>query len=178
MDKESMGKIYDERTKSDAELIQGGATHEFVGAENPRLTVTTEQREKIRLDHEGGMYPDAATYIKINKVILVPAEKVPNNIKELSGNGWLGSDETLTFIDKDGNIARAKIDYQRISTIKVENDGMEGSEIRLQENRGSFIDELKQNNFNVSTDMGWTDTKSEIMKMANEEEKKLMQNRA
>ena len=48
MDKESMGKIYDERTKSDAELIQGGATHEFVGAENPRLTVTTEQREKIR----------------------------------------------------------------------------------------------------------------------------------
>lgn len=62
------------------------------------------------------MCADAATYVRLNKIIAVPSEKVPEDFKQMLGQGWIGAEEFI-FLDKNGNVAKVKIDYDQVSSI-------------------------------------------------------------
>ena len=108
---EEVAKMKQERTLSDAELIKGGAS--YIATEQGGLELTKKQKEEIRMEHEGDLWPDAATYVKINKKIVLPAEDVPETVREQKGKGWI-ADKLFRYIDKDGNLARVDIDYEKI----------------------------------------------------------------
>ncbi len=89
---------------------------------------------------EGDMYKDAATFVRENKVVVVPASEVPEEIKYKKGEGWIGN-EFFIFIDSQGNIAEVKFDYNKIASI----DKQSGD---WRDYRRQVVNELEKYGFN------------------------------
>ena len=123
---EEIAKIQDERTKSDAELIQGGARHKADENGNVGLELTKDQIVKIKSENQQESFPDLASYIKSYKEIAIPAEKVPEEIRNQKGLCYLNNgDSKIVFVDKEGNLAEVNLarkdsrDYRKmINTLK------------------------------------------------------------
>src|SRR6185436_51149 len=97
---------------------EGGATLIIgkKGGELDRLKQRVEKRNQ---------YVDVATYVRLNKTIAVPNENVPEDLKKQIGRGWVtpsvvGS-ENLTYIDKEGNVAKVNFVFSQIASINSEN---------------------------------------------------------
>jgi hypothetical protein len=71
---------------------------------------------KENLENEGKC-ADVATYVRMNKKVVVPAENASEKIKDNKGKGWIMGGKQLLFIDVEGNIAKVDIDYQKISSM-------------------------------------------------------------
>lgn len=96
------------------------------------LVGTPEERDLARQRMESeGRTESLGAYIKLHKEIFLPKEEIdPEFIKEinknkgkiwLSGGGNLGSDLNFKYIDKEGNVAKVNIDFQKISSLKDKN---------------------------------------------------------
>lgn len=140
---EEIAKIKDERILSDAELIKGGASH--IPTEQGGLELTARQKDEAKMEHEGELYPDVVSYVKMNKEIIVPAEEVPEEIKKEIGTGWLTS-ENFSFIDQEGNFVQIMpIFYDKISSI--------AGKKREQEQTEQFKKELEDAGFSFRYSM-------------------------
>ena len=87
-----------------------------------------------------GLCADAATYVKLNKKIDVPAEKVPEDLKKKVGQAWFYFGE-LIFVDREGNIARADLKFDKIASIPK----------GVQDPYKVFLEELKSYGFKIET---------------------------
>ena len=102
--------------------------------------VTTHEQVTQRLENEGSKCADVATYVRMHKMITVPAEEVPDDIKKQNRKGWIGN-EMFRFIDDDGNIATVEINYETISSIRISQN--------YEDNVKQFVKELKKHEFNI-----------------------------
>jgi hypothetical protein len=97
-------------------------TEGFEGDERGGATLIIGKKETGEIDRlrenteNEGRCADAATYVRLNKKVSVPAEEVPEEIKKLRGKIWIGSN-VANFIDSQGNIAEMDIDYDKIASI-------------------------------------------------------------
>ncbi len=87
---------------------------------------------------------DAATYIRLNKIICVPTNEIDPDFKKsiTVGDGWIINNK-LIYIDKEKNIVKVVIDFNNISSISEKNRQF------LKEEVADFIEELNPYGFRV-----------------------------
>ena len=116
-------------------------------------------RERVESE---GQCADAATYVKLNKKIILPAEEVPDVTRTQKGKGWIGS-TTFRFVDKDGNIAEVNIDYAKIASMPTSGDwGMR---------RDCFADELKERGFDIENGFDGSYARTQISERLQERQR-------
>lgn len=100
-----------------------------------------EELDRLREGLEtGGICKDAATYVRMNKKIIVPDSEISEDIKTQPGKGWIGSSRFI-YIDKTGNIAEIDIDYKKISSID--------DDISWEKKVAQFVEELEAVGFKI-----------------------------
>ncbi|MFA6274213.1 MAG: hypothetical protein WC662_03560 [Candidatus Paceibacterota bacterium] len=141
-------------TKSDAELIDGGARHLIdEKGEIKGLDLTEKQIQEIKEINEGIKFENAFEYVKAKKIILLPRENLPSLLVK-PGDAWIGDDNNpwFSFIDKDGNVASVKDSgkffvrgyggFLDFNLIKGFND-------QTKNPNNLFVNELQQQGFNI-----------------------------
>jgi hypothetical protein len=127
-----------------------------------------EMTAEDRLAHDREIYQrevkertcaDCATYVKMHKAIIVPAEEVPEEIK-VPGKAWMGA-TLFQFIDKNGNLCEIDVRFEEIQSLL--------SHVQMSDNERStpdrqyyhpvvvnaldvssfFVNELKRSGFNI-----------------------------
>jgi len=77
-----------------------------------------QEREKLLSE---GQCENVGTYLKMHKIISVPAERVPEELKKEKGICWIYDGSNLIiikYIDSQGNIAEVKIDdFKKVSSL-------------------------------------------------------------
>lgn len=98
----------------DIDLIRRGASYEIT-------SVPSDLAEELIKEERGELFPDLASYIRLNKVIACPKEAFDEmsaeDLKDAIGVvNWCNGRDWY-FIDKDGNVAMVKIDYEKINSL-------------------------------------------------------------
>lgn len=90
--------------------------------ENAEEMMTEEQKEMSEERIETWIFPDLRGYIKANKIVELPNTEILNEElkEEIKKNKRLHEyyDSILTFIDNEGNVAKVKIDPEKIAYLK------------------------------------------------------------
>jgi hypothetical protein len=115
---------------------------------------TKEEREILlhNLENEG-VCEDVATFVKMNKRVVVPVGEISDNsrLKDDIGAGWFNiSDGKLIYIDKDKNIAELPIDYSKIKSISSDKEDISKNSIHDSTLGKKFMDELASIGFNIT----------------------------
>jgi hypothetical protein len=120
---EQEGSLENDRTVSDAELIKGGARWKLDEAtgEKKNLEITEDQAINMKMEREGGIVDNLGTYIRMNKVIMLPLNSkevgeqkgLKEVLEQSKGKVWMetyASGFECIFVDKDGNVAKFFVD--------------------------------------------------------------------
>lgn len=106
----------DERqVEADIDLIRRGASYEITG-------MPSDLADDLIKEQSGELYPDLATYIKLNKVIACPKEDLDEETAKrlATATGFItdNSGGEMYYVDVDGNIANFNANRDTLRKIR------------------------------------------------------------
>lgn len=116
----------EKQIEADIDLIRRGASYEITG-------MPSDLADELIKEQAGELYPDLATYIRLNKTIACPKEELDEETsKKLANSTGLlvdnGNDQ-MYFVDSDGNIANFKFDRNTLKKIRSAKEAAEHDDV-------------------------------------------------